>query len=239
MPLAVRISFYIDGFNFYYGAIRRFPGTHWLDFDKFCCRFLPSDGEMASINYFTAVVDTPPETRDRHRVYLAALRSIPHLTVYRGRFRTDEKWTRLVDPQPIDAGGRGAGPGRSRKPLAQVGLPRYAWAWKNEEKGSDVNLAVRLVVDMFEDRFDGAVVVSNDTDLVMAIEAVRSRGKPVWVVNPRGERHPQLTPDEQFHRRLRGSHLYNSLLPDVVQLPSGAEVVCPQKWVDLRPRSGS
>ena len=36
---------------------------------------------------------------------------------------------------------------------------------KTEEKGSDVNLAVHLLNDAWLDRYECAVVVSNDSDL--------------------------------------------------------------------------
>ena len=36
---------------------------------------------------------------------------------------------------------------------------------RTEEKGSDVNLAVHLLNDSWIDKFDCAVVVSNDSDL--------------------------------------------------------------------------
>ena len=40
---------------------------------------------------------------------------------------------------------------------------------------SDVNLATALFLDAFDRNFEKAVVVSNDSDLVAPIEAVRDR----------------------------------------------------------------
>ena len=54
-----------------------------------------------------------------------------------------------------------------------------------KEKGSDVNLATELLVDAFENAFDVAAVISNDSDLVAPIRAVRTRtSKPVGIINP-------------------------------------------------------
>lgn len=50
--------------------------------------------------------------------------------------------------------------------------PPVCRVWKNEEKGSDVNLAIHLLNDAWNNRFDVAVVVSNDSDLA---EAMRLR----------------------------------------------------------------
>lgn len=52
-----------------------------------------------------------------------------------------------------------------------------------EEKGSDVNVASHLLVDVFTNRVDAAVVISNDSDLRRAVEFARTR-VPVGVVNP-------------------------------------------------------
>ncbi len=50
------------------------------------------------------------------------------------------------------------------------------------EKGVDVKMAIDIVVDAIENRYDTAIVVSSDTDLVPALEYVRSRGKKVEYV---------------------------------------------------------
>ena len=54
--------------------------------------------------------------------------------------------------------------GVKRRPLAHPvpGLPTYVNVRESEEKGSDVNLATRLLVDGFNGEYEQAVVVSND-----------------------------------------------------------------------------
>ncbi|HST46379.1 hypothetical protein [Jatrophihabitans sp.] len=54
---------------------------------------------------------------------------------------------------------------------------------KREEKGSDVNVAVHLVKDVLLADVDAAVVVSNDSDLKVAIELARAY-VPIGLVNP-------------------------------------------------------
>lgn len=57
--------------------------------------------------------------------------------------------------------------------------------WKTEEKGSDVNLAAYLLADGFKARYEQAVVMSNDTDLLRPIEMVRDDLRlQVIVLNP-------------------------------------------------------
>ncbi len=52
-----------------------------------------------------------------------------------------------------------------------------------EEKGTDVNVATHLLVDLFGGTIDAAMVVSNDSDLAFPIHVARDR-VPVGVVNP-------------------------------------------------------
>src|SRR5215475_542974 len=54
-----------------------------------------------------------------------------------------------------------------------------------EEKGSDVNVAAHLLVDVLATGFDGAVVISNDSDLRWPVQEARRR-VPVGMVNPGG-----------------------------------------------------
>ena len=56
---------------------------------------------------------------------------------------------------------------------------------KTEEKGSDVNLAVHLLNDAWLDRYECAVVVSNDSDLAEATRLVKEHtGKALGLITP-------------------------------------------------------
>jgi len=52
----MRTIVYIDGFNFYYGAVKDGP-YRWLDFSKMCQLLLPRN-EIVRIKYFTARVSS-------------------------------------------------------------------------------------------------------------------------------------------------------------------------------------
>ena len=77
-------------------------------------------------------------------------------------------------------------------PLAYLDLtrpPLVVQVLRTEEKGTDVNLATYLLVDCFDNDFDEAVVISNDSDFALAIERVVSQFKKVvGVINPHSRR---------------------------------------------------
>ena len=47
------------------------------------------------------------------------------------------------------------------------------------EKGVDVKIAIDVVIDGIEDKYDTAIIVSSDTDLIPAIKYVQSKGRRV------------------------------------------------------------
>ncbi len=164
---------YIDGFNLYYGSLKRTP-YKWLDLCAYFERTLPPGHELVAVKYFTARVSSLPHNPDTHKrqdVYMRAIRahSGNRIKIIEGHFS--------VKP--------------TRSPLASN--PRQmVEIIKTEEKGSDVNLAVELVNDAWLDAFDCAVVVSNDADLERSLKIVKQqRRKRVLLYTPGA---PQRTP---------------------------------------------
>lgn len=47
------------------------------------------------------------------------------------------------------------------------------------EKGVDVKIAIDLVIDGIEDKYDTAILISSDTDLIPAIKYIQSKNKKV------------------------------------------------------------
>lgn len=157
---------YIDGWNFYYGAVRNRPGLKWVNPRAMLERILPHE-RITTIRYFSAplirsVAD--PGALARRSVYFRALATISGLVIHEGRmaFRT-KRGVMLPKSAP----------------------PQIATIEVFEEKRTDVNIASYLLLDAFEGRYDTAVVVSNDSDLTTPIEIVVNRlGKTVVTVNP-------------------------------------------------------
>ncbi len=164
---------YVDGFNLYYRAVR---GTQfkWLDLRKLAETLFPED-TIQRICYFTALLQArcnDPLQPRRQLVYLRALATLSGFEAYYGSFRPRTKLRPLADPIP--------------------GLPAYVRIKDWKEKGSDVNLATRLLGDGFDRRYEQAVVVSNDSDLASPIRYVRDTlGLRVAVVNPDPKRSTQ------------------------------------------------
>ena len=100
-----------------------------------------------------------------------------------------------------------------------------------EEKGSDVNVATHLLMDIFAETIEAAVVVSNDSDLALPVRVARDR-IPVGVINP-GKR-PTAGNLRCAQDCGVGSHWFASLDEDAYmncQLPDPVgKVAKPEGW---------
>jgi hypothetical protein len=189
--MALKTHVYIDGFNLYYGCVRKTP-YKWLDLAVFCQQLLPTN-QITRIRYFTALL-TPrpndPQQRTRQEVYIRALRTIPNISIDLGHFMLNKVWMMKAD------------------------LNGTVQVLKSEEKGSDVNLASRLLIDCYLSKCDVAVVVSNDSDLLFPIEHIkRHLGKTVGIINPHARPSRELRAIASFYKSIRPSLLARSQFP--------------------------
>jgi uncharacterized LabA/DUF88 family protein len=90
---------------------------------------------------------------------------------------------------------------------------------ESEEKGSDVNLATRLLVDGFRGEYEQAVVISNDADFSEAMRYVRDDlNCKVTLANPDPDNTSRrtLARSATYVKRLWTSHLRKSPFPAIV-----------------------
>lgn len=204
---SIKTSVYIDGFNFYYSAVKRTP-YKWLDLKLLCEKVLQRHHDICAVHYFTArVSDTPndPGLSSRQSVYLRALEAyIPEFQVHFGNFMRHERKMPLISD-----------------PTERIGVIH------TEEKGSDVNLAVHLLNDAWHDRFECGVVISNDSDLAEAIKLTRENGKKVGVITTLRRPTFKLMNEATFYRRIKVNDLKKCLLPDNIP---GTTIRKPDCW---------
>jgi len=196
----VRTILYIDAFNLYYGCLKGTP-YRWLDLESLARRLLSSRNEIVRIKYFSARVSAragDPGQPTRQQLYFRALATLPTVDIHLGHYLSHPVRMPLAAPVP--------------------GGPRYALVIKTEEKGSDVNLATELLADAYEDRFNVAVLVTNDSDLLEPVRLVRGRlGKVVGILNP--QKHPShsLRASTTFFKQIRRPALEASQFPDLLK----------------------
>ncbi len=206
----MRTYIYIDGFNLYYGAVKDTP-YKWLDVQKMCQLLLPKNCHIVGIKYFTAKVHSSKKDPDKHirqLVYLRALKTLPNFEVVFGHFLRTQKWMPLVNP----------------------GKQAYVQVWKTEEKGSDVNLAIHLLHDGHQAKYDLAVLVTNDSDLLSVVRIVRHElGLQVGLLNPQKKPSRVLMKEANFIRDIRKNVLQASQFPPKMRDAKG-DFYKPKAW---------
>jgi uncharacterized LabA/DUF88 family protein len=199
---------YVDGFNLYYGALRRTP-YRWLDLGRLCDVVLKNQ-KVSRIRYFTAKVKPRPDKPTSHveqATYLRALETDQRVSIHYGQYLVSRKRAPLAKPPP-----------------ATVEILH------TEEKGSDVNIATYLVLDAAQGCMNEAVLITNDSDLVEAIRVVRREFSiPVGVLNPHRRPAYALVGAASWVRPMREAALIASQFSETIQ--DGATVIKrPAKW---------
>lgn len=234
--MAMRVGVYIDGFNLYYGGRgicgKGMPGWRWLDIRKLATSICAASTiwdtpEVTRVVYCTAPVKGSESARRDQATYISALNlsnSVDHVEY--GNF------VERVNAGPLAISGR-----RGRPQLvlpAQVSVATNTPGirvksnmvmvsyFKREEKGSDVNVASHLLVDVYEGIIDAALVISNDSDLEFAVKKSRTK-IPVGIVNPTSSRlagklacPSTYGAGKHFSMQLTMNHFTNNQLPNTV-----------------------
>lgn len=203
---------YVDGFNLYYGAVKGTP-YKWLDIKRLCELLLPKH-QIAGIKYFTARVSARPGDPDqptRQQMFFRALATLPDVEIIYGHFLTSETYMPLAG--------------------SPVGTPpKYAKVIKTQEKGSDVNLATHLVWDGFRQRYEAAVLVTNDSDLLEPVKIVRRElGLVVGILNPHRRASRVLAQEATFLKQIRPAALKASQFPPALTDAHGV-IRKPSSW---------
>jgi hypothetical protein len=94
----VRANVYIDGFNLYYGAVRKTP-FRWLNPVALATQLLPPAYVVQKIKYFTARVSgaADPDAPRRQHAYLSAIQTLPEVEVYFGQFLAKTIWRPIAN----------------------------------------------------------------------------------------------------------------------------------------------
>ena len=142
-----RVIVYIDGFNLYFGMVDAgIENSKWLNIKSLIDSYITHNQELVEIKYFTSRITNHPSKQKRQITYLEALETTSVNIIY-GLYKAKE----------IACNNCG-----------------HNWSVSNE-KMTDVNIATHLLIDAFNDRYDTAILISGDSDLVPPIKAIHNQ----------------------------------------------------------------
>lgn len=211
-----RVTFYVDGFNFYYGLRTEkrinseWKKAYWIDLIQLFQQFLGKEQILEKVIYFTAA----PLSKDkssRQSAFLNANKLIngDKFEVVRGKYL--EKI--IVCP-------------KCKYPIVRP-----------EEKKTDVNLSICMIADCIEDKTDILVLVSGDSDFIPPVEFIQNRytDKNIKVYFPPAIFSSNLASNMRQHKSkaifLKNNlpKFMNSRMDDVVE-KGEKKYTIPEKW---------
>lgn len=200
-----RVIAYVDGYNLYHGLREKgWKWFYWLNIQAMVQNLLKPNQELVSTKYFTTVVKRPPDKRNRQAVLLEALQTLSDFKIFYGHWLSN--------------------PVTCRK----CGHTYEAY----HEKMTDVNIAVELMSDAFQNRLDMALLVSADSDLVGPVKAIRGLfpQKRVVIAFPPARYSSALKAVAHGYTRIARNVISNSVFPDKVVKRDGFVLARPLEW---------
>jgi uncharacterized LabA/DUF88 family protein len=141
-----KVIVYIDGFNLYFGLRSKgWKRYYWLNLQKLAINLLKDDQSLIITKYFSSRISDPPSKVQRQSKYIEALETLKNFKIYYGQYLSNAKVCRKCGY--IES------------------VP--------SEKMTDVNIAVEMLTDAFENNFDAAILISADSDLIGPIKSVK------------------------------------------------------------------
>ena len=198
-----RYCIYIDGVNVYY-ALREQPYQKykWLNYRKLAESVIGKNDHLVGIFYFTTIVHWKQDNALRHKNYIRALR-----------------WARVDTIE-----------GRFSKKTVRCHLCRRFYKTR-EEKRTDVNIALKLLGDAIDDLYDKALILSADSDLLPAIQAVHKYApeKRIGVMFPIGRNNNDLKREADFRIKMPQRLLEDCQFPEKIKIGNNI-IQRPDSW---------
>lgn len=202
-----RVIAYVDGFNLYFGLKNSgYKRLYWLDARALSTNLLKEGQTLSAVHYFTARIrdnGKNQEDQKRQNTYIEALQCSGAQCQF-GHYLEKTRTCRKC----------------------QASWPDY------EEKMTDVNIAIQMMADAFDDAFDTALVISGDSDLTTPIQRIRERypSKRVIIAFPPKRHSSELKRVANGHLTIGEDKLRASQFPEQLTKPDGFVLSRPTTW---------
>jgi uncharacterized LabA/DUF88 family protein len=202
----MKVVVYIDGFNLYFGINESYGKKYlWLDLECLANSLLLPGETLSGVKYFTSLISNNPAKEQRQQTFIQALQTATSCQFYYGRYQAGTTTCRNC---------------------------RINWP-SPKEKMTDVNIACELLKDAFTDKFDKAIVVSGDADLVPPINIIKQYlpSKRIGFYFPPNRHSIHLSTIAHFSAVIGKKKLRSCQLPDSILKPDGFVLQRPATWV--------
>jgi uncharacterized LabA/DUF88 family protein len=223
-----RVIALIDGFNFYHPIAhhqnRLQTCLKWLNYPELLRYYLlqiPKEtrGELQKVYFFSALAKwrnvKHPGTTKRHQIYLNALKHA-EVEIILGNFK--EKKDSFT----------------YRCPESATPAKCLIYTNSHEEKETDVRIACKMLELAVQDAFDTCMLLSADSDLVPAIETLKTlypEKRVILVTPPSKAKTDKLNRLSDGHIAVGVNDLKRFQFPDVIETGDGYQLENPWQTV--------
>lgn len=207
-----RVICFIDGFNLYH-AIDKLNKPHlkWVNLKNLASVFIRSRSQkLIDVYYFSAYANWLIKSKERHVQYVKALH-YAGVKLIIGKFKS-----------------------KSRK------CPKCEFCWNGyEEKNTSVNIAITLLNLAYKNEYDHAHLISNDSDLVPIIHAIKDNfpKKIVTIISPPHYYHSNelIKASSNNKAKIKVHHLKRCLFPKNILDDKGKIITtCPKEYIKIQ-----
>lgn len=203
----LKTTVYIDGFNLYFAMKRlRDKSLYWLDLHALSQKLAKQ--EDVTCKYFTARIGRRKEKRDRQNAYIEALETLGQVQITFGNYSTAKRTCPLCKERSLH----------------------------NEEKKTDVNIALSIAEDAMSRQVDRVIILSTDTDLCPVLLFLKKNFPEIQreVAFPPSKERPNkefrnLCTHKKFHQ-INAALLASCPLPKEITKTCGYVLREPAKW---------
>ncbi len=203
-----RVISYIDGFNLYFGLKSKgYRRYYWLNIQQLSRSLLKQYQTLSYTKYFTSRVSSnkqDPDKSKRQAAYIEAVETLHDCSIYFGHYLSKK-----------------------------VVCHNCGSSWRtHEEKMTDVNIAIELMTDAFNNRFDTALLLSGDSDLTGPVKSVRDLfpNKRIIVAFPPNRHSKQLQMAANAFFTIGRKKIADSQFSDIVKKADGFRLARPTSW---------
>jgi uncharacterized LabA/DUF88 family protein len=197
---------YIDGFNLYYGLKSKgWKRYYWLNLHTLSEKILKPDQQLVEIKYFTSRISTSDQDKKKRQdTFLEALGTLKKFRIFYGHY--------LLKP---------------------IRCRNCGTTWNApEEKMTDVCIATELIFDAINDRFNTAILVSGDSDLIPPIDRVKKHfpNKKIGIAFPPDRESNALKKHADYNFMIQRTKFRESVFPNQIITHNGIVLKCPKEW---------
>jgi uncharacterized LabA/DUF88 family protein len=211
-----KIVAYIDALNLYHSLKENnWAKYYWLDIPSLINKFVKEDQRLEKIYYFTTIAN-------KSKSQITYIEALQHVSV-----------TRMISFSLVK--------GRfEQEDIRCNNCGEFAFCKECEEqitfsheKETDVNISVQMLSDAYEENFDIAYLLTEDSDQVGTIKTIKNffrSSKKVGVIFPPRRKSNHLINVSDFHLHISQNDLGKNQLPEKILKSDGYILKRPDSW---------